>query len=144
MAHNSLQYKHLRINILARFYLFLALFHLCALLMFSTNLMILGKVIIGARAMFVHIFFVTLLLYLFWIVRKAKKRAFWTALTLHSCFLANGLLLYLKKIPLFDIQGRRSTHFSSGIESIALFIVAFNALIIIYYIYIHEYFVDNR
>ncbi|MDD5583758.1 MAG: hypothetical protein PHV55_01700 [Candidatus Omnitrophica bacterium] len=142
--HNSLQDIHLRINLLAWFYLFLAFLHLCAFSMFSTNLMILGKIVTDNRAVFVHVSFVAFLLYFSWTIRKAKKKSFWIAVILHASFFINGALVFVKKTPLFEIQGKKISYVPLEAEPLALCMMGLNALIIIYYIYIREYFVDNR
>ncbi|MDD5194295.1 MAG: hypothetical protein PHQ96_01305 [Candidatus Omnitrophica bacterium] len=143
MMRNPLRYKMLGNMILAKFYLFLALFHIISSLLFSTKLIIVGKACSPIIAFFFSVSFVLFLIWLARAIKKTKRSARRAGLFLHGFFLLNVILVFLEITPFFDIQGQNVSIWPTQKTLFFSVNILINGLIILYFMYSKDYYIDN-
>lgn len=100
-----MQDKELGAKIISNFYLFLILFYIFPLFIFSTRIAILGKTTSEFTTLFLNVFFISLLTVLYLTVKNLSRPGLWLGLSFHLVFIVNNVLMLFGKIAIFKIKG---------------------------------------
>lgn len=123
--------KKLGIKTLAYFYLCLAFFYTFPIFIFSTQVVIAGRITGPFLAKAIHACFIGLFLFLYLSMRRIKKIGFWPAIGLHSLFFINNILMVFNQVPALEIKGvKLGSYIQDG--PIILLSAAINFLVIAY------------
>ena len=132
----------LGMRVLSYFYLCLVFFYVLPLFIFSTQLLIFGKIISSFLSKSIHGLFMVFFYFLYWALARVSKTGLRMAAILHTVFLVNSFFILSGKTPILEIRGMRSGPYSGESLTIILNIII-NISIIAYVVYQYRYFVDN-
>jgi len=101
----------LRIAILSKFYLILIFLHILALALFSTRMVIFGKITTPSITVKLNLLFILFLYLLSSTIKNREKIGFNLAILFHVFFILNNTLIFCKKTPFLSIEGLSSGYY---------------------------------
>jgi len=138
MKRKILSGKDLRIIILSRFYLFLAVLHILPLYVFSTAPYLFGQKLDYFSTLFAAVLYITFLYFLYDAIRHIKLIGFFLALIFQLVFIINTSQILFHKTPLLDIKGEKIAFLMTE-KPVMIVSIMVNILIsslLLYYLYI--------
>jgi len=133
MKPSQLRKRRLGIDILVAFYLALIVLYILSLSLFSTRVVVFGKTVTSGIAIFIHLFFLTVYLFLSIGIKNFWGNAFRTAIFLHIFFIFNGLLMFFNMTALLEVEGAHLVSYPFKTQVVATSIVI-NILIVFFLI----------
>lgn len=135
--------NNLYIKFLSNFYLFLLIFYLSTLFLFSPHLIFFSNPISGLTGLAAHFIFVVFVLLLYLMVKWQYKLAFWMALLFHLFFFINLISILFLGAPLFFLKSIQLVKKSLIVNFILILGIGINVGIISSLIYKQKVFLRD-
>jgi hypothetical protein len=131
MWHKQLKIKHLDLEVIPRFYLLLIILYTLSLLIFSTRLIVFGKIVPWPFSFIIHISSILFLYFLYFTIKNATKTGVFIAIFFHIIFITNSSLIFFEKTPIIIIKGIKPTPYMLKISIVAVASLIINIFLII-------------
>ncbi len=126
--------KPLGIQLLSYFYLSLILLYILPLFVFSTRIVVLGRIANEAGTALVNSSSLIFLFFLYLSVKNQRKTGLFLAILFHGLFLVNNLLMLFQQPPILEIEGLKPGDYT--LETFTIIATALLNTLIIMHLYL--------